>query len=306
MPEISQQTLGYVCDALYALEPDAESSFEKQEFWKRTLFRAGFAPAFTEVAASYDFRWTDIIPALYIRKFGNRNQHFANLLPPFATESYLNQLVAFAVSQSADSPIGDKLRESLQADGSPISGQLQTTAAPELAKLPTKEILLKDLSSEIRDHPAVAVLFVDLDNFKSVNDQFGHSEGDKCLIDMVDAIGSVVCGKGKLYRCGGDEFCVLLPNFSTSEAHATAERIRSAIDAKPSVKGFVKVTASIGVASSDEQGLKNPQTLYDSADRAMYVSKWTGKNRVCDWPLSQEDAELADKNRGNMASRDLR
>lgn len=302
--ELSPKTLGRVRDALYALDPEGEhSSAERQEFWKKTLFDAGLAPAFIDVAATYQFNWTDIIPHLHTGKFGAQNQTFATRIPPNVGELYLNRLVAFALEQSKDTLMEGGIRESLQDDGFAISSESQTNIPPELAKLPTKEALLKDLSSQIRDHSLVAVMFVDLDNFKSVNDQLGHSEGDKCLIDVVTTIRGVVQGKGKLYRCGGDEFCVLLPNFSTAEAHVTAERIRAAIEAMPPVGGIVEVTTSIGVASSDVPYLENPQALVDSADGAMYVSKWTTKNRVCAWPPSNEDKELAQKNRANAAAK---
>ena len=111
----------------------------------------------------------------------------------------------------------------------------------------------------------------------------------------MSTIGAAIQGKGKLYRYGGDEFCVLLRNYSTAEGHMTAERIRAAIDAKPPVRGSVKVTTSIGVASSEMQGLEDPQKLVDSADKAMYVAKGTTKNRVCAWEQ--------DKNQPNSAGR---
>jgi diguanylate cyclase (GGDEF)-like protein len=288
MPEFSHKTPGRVRDTLYALEPEGEyTSREGEEFWKKALFDAGFPTAFTDTALTYQFNWTDIISHLYTGKFGNQNQHFAVVIPPSIGESYLKKLVVFALERSIGTPAGDLIRESLQADGFPISGELDTNVPPELARLPTKDVLLKDLSQQIRDHPPVSVIFVDLDNFKGVNDQFGHLEGDKCLIDVVRTIGAAIQGKGKLYRYGGDEFCVLLPNYSTAEGHMTAERIRAAIEAKPPVRGSVKVTTSIGVASSEMRGLEDPEKLVDSADRAMYSAKRTTKNRVCVWEKAQ-------------------
>ena len=93
----------------------------------------------------------------------------------------------------------------------------------------------------------IGVIFIDQDNFKTVNDTKGHDAGDKCLEEVARIIGSVVLHKGRLYRyASGDEFMVVLPNVNESEAAATAERIRKAIELQ-NVGGSVPVTASIGV-----------------------------------------------------------
>lgn len=65
--------------------------------------------------------------------------------------------------------------------------------------------------------------------FKQVNDQLSHAQGDECLVTIVRTIADVLRHKGKLYRVGGDEFCVMLRNFCVDEAGVTAERIRKSI-----------------------------------------------------------------------------
>jgi len=99
-------------------------------------------------------------------------------------------------------------------------------------------------------------------------------------------IGAVVGRKGKIYRWGGDEFAVCLPDFATIEAQATAERIRSAVEeARPG--GDIHVTTSIGVCGTDCTESKSPEEILDFADKAMYESKHgKGKNCVTAWPLS--------------------
>jgi diguanylate cyclase (GGDEF)-like protein len=298
MQQISQRTLGLVRDALTALQPEEVDSFiELQQFWKQILFDEGLPQAFIDVAATYHFRWLDIVPHLYTGKFGNQNLNFAYLVPPAIQDEYLKKLVKFAVKKSEGTELGEQILNALRSDLQPSRNQLDKSTPPELAKLPAKEGLLKDLSLEFQNQSSVALVFIDLDNFKTVNDQLGHLAGDKCLIDVVNEISKVIRGKGKLYRCGGDEFAVLLPNFSTSEAHATAERIRSEVAAMPAVGQKVPVTASIGVASSDVSGLNTAPVLYEKADEAMYISKFTTKNRVSVWPSSKEDQELAQRNR---------
>lgn len=105
--------------------------------------------------------------------------------------------------------------------------------------------------------------------------------------------------KGRLYRVGGDEFCILLPNFSSAESAATAERVRASIDALGPFNGTTKVTVSIGVATSDsdeERFRGDPESLVTAADEAMYVSKRVTKNRVTTWPPSEADLKLAQDN----------
>jgi len=152
--------------------------------------------------------------------------------------------------------------------------------------LPTKEVMLSDLRPILDRNSISAILVLDLDHFKSVNDKKGHSEGDACLDRVVSTIQTVVGRKGKLYRWGsGDEFAVLLPDFSTEEAQATAERIRFAVEqAKPG--GEITVTTSVGVCGTDRTDSKSADEILDFADKAMYEAKRLGKNRVTKWPFA--------------------
>ncbi len=171
---------------------------------------------------------------------------------------------------------------------------------PELAGLPDTKQLLRDIATNTARRVPVSVIFVDLDDFKSVNDTLGHDGGDKCLASAVRIIGPVILERGKLYRLGGDEFGVILPNFVLAEASATAERIRSGID-QSNPGGSVKVTASIGVAEA--LGVEDADTLLAAADEAMYVSKHTGGNRVTNFPPSPELKAEADCNRHKATPR---
>lgn len=170
----------------------------------------------------------------------------------------------------------------------------------KLLDLPRKDSLVIDLDHQLHDGKVMAVIFVDLDNFKTVNERFDHGAGDKCLEAVVEIIGTAVRGKGRQYRYGGDEFVILLSNFETEEARATAERIRSNIDtANPG--GSVRVTASIGVASSDV--VESPEKLIQAADEAVLVSKHTTKNCVTTWPPTPEARATADSRRQKSVGR---
>jgi len=154
--------------------------------------------------------------------------------------------------------------------------------------LPTKDVLLKDMVTILERHSVSALLVIDLDNFKSVNDRLGHSKGEECLDLVVSTIGIVVGRRGKIYRWGtGDEFAVCLPDFSTEEAQVTAERIRRGIEeAKPG--GEINVTTSIGVCASDRVESQSAKEILDFADKAMYQSKNLSKNRVTTWPFGAD------------------
>jgi diguanylate cyclase (GGDEF)-like protein len=147
-----------------------------------------------------------------------------------------------------------------------------------LSKLPPKEQLRSDLEIRCGENSPTALVFVDLDNFKLVNDSKGHLAGDACLVKVVEILGGVAAMRGKVYRYGGDEFVVVFPNCTTPEAMATAERIRLEID-QANVAETVKVTASIGVAATDRVG-HLAEDLIAKGDQAMYVSKQNGRNKV--------------------------
>jgi diguanylate cyclase (GGDEF)-like protein len=159
----------------------------------------------------------------------------------------------------------------------------QAQQKPSRSNLPTKDQLLKDSESVFQQHPASSLIVLDLDNFKTVNDTNGHPAGDACLDSVVSTIADVIGRRGRIYRWGsGDEFAILLPDFSSDEATATAERIRKAVEnSKPG--GDIAVTTSIGVCGTDRGKSNSTEEILSFADKAMYESKQSGKNRVTAW-----------------------
>jgi diguanylate cyclase (GGDEF)-like protein len=152
-----------------------------------------------------------------------------------------------------------------------------------LSKLPRAEDLLHRLQPLINSHPVVSLVFVDADGLKAVNDRMGHDAGTSCLATFVEVISVIVIGRGSMFRYGGDEFVVVLPNFDRDEATATAERMRRAIEG--AMIGDPRMTASIGIASSADE--RAALSLIKLADEAAYASKFSGKNRVTQWPLAE-------------------
>jgi diguanylate cyclase (GGDEF)-like protein len=129
----------------------------------------------------------------------------------------------------------------------------------------------------------IAVLMMDLDGLKRVNDSLGHSCGDALLQAVAKILSETVRVQDAVARMGGDEFCILLPDTGLAEAGMAAERIRSQIDdLRLLYHGeTVRVQASLGVSSSEACGL-SLQCLLEKSDAALYRAKRAGKNQVAE------------------------
>lgn len=127
----------------------------------------------------------------------------------------------------------------------------------------------------------LALLFLDLDHFKALNDRFGHSGGDDVLTCFVGLVNSCIRPTDFLFRMGGEEFCCLLPYTAADQARRVAERIRQQVEAASVIVAGLpaKATVSIGIASTDEFGY-DLDTLIRHADSAVYAAKRAGRNRV--------------------------
>lgn len=147
------------------------------------------------------------------------------------------------------------------------------------ANLPGKEALLEALNPALSGSSPVSLLYFDVDNFKLYNDTLGHLEGDRLLQELVNEAEKMILQKGSLYRYGGDEFCVLMPNTSADEAGGTGERLRITMERrKPTA--MVETSLSVGVACSQGGEYSNAEEFLGAADAAMYQSKRSGGNLV--------------------------
>ncbi|MEH6534344.1 MAG: diguanylate cyclase [Photobacterium frigidiphilum] len=152
-----------------------------------------------------------------------------------------------------------------------------------LTGLPTRQLsmdrLLNALAVARRNETKVAVLFVDLDGFKTVNDTLGHDAGDQLLKKTTERLCSCVRDMDTVARIGGDEFLILLTNVVDNDSIITVtERMIQAVAVPYKLEaGEVKISASIGIALYPDHG-ENPQELVKLADQAMYEIKRRGKN----------------------------
>ncbi len=153
----------------------------------------------------------------------------------------------------------------------------------ELTGLYNRRALDRRLEEEVhralRHGRSFSLLFIDVDDFKGLNDSYGHCLGDKVLQE----IGKILLANGRamdvFFRYGGEEFVAILPETKTSDAVKVAERVRRAVAERPLAGGAVQVTVSVGVATFPDHG-GSVSELLESADRAQYRAKGRGKNRV--------------------------
>jgi diguanylate cyclase (GGDEF)-like protein len=163
--------------------------------------------------------------------------------------------------------------------------------ADPLTQLPNRTAFNDGLAQRLRvSRDAVSVLFIDLDDFKRVNDRLGHLIGDHALQHAASRMTRVLRNGDLLARLGGDEFAIVVTG-SEAIALNTAGRIAAALQPPIAVDGreaFVR--ASIGVAGSDTVDSRDPKDLLRSADVAMYIAKTAGKNQIAQYDASAEQA----------------
>jgi diguanylate cyclase (GGDEF)-like protein/PAS domain S-box-containing protein len=139
----------------------------------------------------------------------------------------------------------------------------------------------------------VSVLFLDLDDFKAVNDQFGHSDGDRLLVDVARMLSSVTRSIDTVARFGGDEFAVLIEDADLAEAQATADRVVERLSAVITLdEREVTAKASVGIAVQATAGV-TAEELVRRADIAMYAAKARGGGCHATYEPSLYDATLA-------------
>ncbi|MGC9188039.1 MAG: GGDEF domain-containing protein [Sulfurihydrogenibium sp.] len=137
-------------------------------------------------------------------------------------------------------------------------------------------ILTKETSKAKRYDYKISLIIMDLDNFKKVNDTYGHLVGDEVLIHFAKVVKSVVRNSDYPFRYGGEEFLILLPHTDLEGAKVVAERIREKVE-KHKFPMVGKMTVSCGIA--EVKNFDNPYLDIERADKYLYIAKKTGKNK---------------------------
>jgi diguanylate cyclase (GGDEF)-like protein len=150
------------------------------------------------------------------------------------------------------------------------------------------EQLRKELSTARRHEQPLAVLMLDIDHFKNVNDVEGHPAGDRVLQEFAARLLTVTRDGDVVGRWGGEEFIIIAPQTNVEQASTLGERVRAAVADRPVDLGdhSLSITVSIGCAV----GLGTPAELVERADTALYRSKTEGRNRVTDASVPQLQA----------------
>lgn len=129
-----------------------------------------------------------------------------------------------------------------------------------------------------------AVIQLDLDNFKSINDRFGHQAGDRVLSHAAVLVSQTLRAQDIAGRVGGEEFCIMLPGATVAEAERVAERIRARLNAREILVAqnkTLRISGSLGVSGAKEEGNYDFELLQSVADGRLYQAKQSGRNRVC-------------------------
>ena len=149
----------------------------------------------------------------------------------------------------------------------------------------TLEALRAELSRSLRVNAHLTIAMLDVDYFKQINDTHGHQVGDEVLSGLAKRGQSSIRGYDLLGRWGGEEFMLLLPQCPIAQGRIVAARLLRVLadSALPTAAGPVKITVSIGIAST-EQGYRAEAVLIEAADKARYTAKREGRNRVREAP----------------------
>ncbi len=143
------------------------------------------------------------------------------------------------------------------------------------------DCLQREIKRVSRTTQPLSLIFVDLDDFKSINDKYGHACGDAVLGSVASWLTDSVRGSDAVFRYGGEEFVVMLFNTDAENARVIAERLRKDIAAHTLAYGMeaINITASMGISVLTPND--TAESLIKRADEAMYMAKRLGRNRVC-------------------------
>lgn len=202
-------------------------------------------------------------------------------------------LIAPALSLGEGKPIhiakfglreADEVGEALMKASKMLMATKHQANHDNLTALPNRglfyEVVSRQMRISARNKTTLSVLFIDLDGFKKINDQFGHAAGDEILRQVAARIIEQLRASDTPSRLGGDEFAVALPDTNQQQAVYVAEKLVQGLSAPYTVKAQqMTVSASIGVAASG-QYFASVETLVRAADDAMYSAKAAGKSRV--------------------------
>lgn len=165
--------------------------------------------------------------------------------------------------------------------------------------------LEQELAASERDRTSLAVVMIDLDHFKTFNDEHGHPAGDEALRVFSRIVRSLVRESDVVSRYGGEEFILAFRKTTLADAETKAEQIRAAIEQTVIEIGpgrYARMSASFGVAATEGKAIDR-KSLVSLADAALYRAKELGRNRVESAPTAEADLEAAANRRRGRSPR---
>ena len=191
--------------------------------------------------------------------------------PSFAGAFWLLILIAGVASLASMSQLAFMIALVRQAIRDPLTGVFSRGSGEEILRLQWDSAQRKD--------SALALAFIDLDHFKSINDNYGHEAGDQVLREAARRLVATLRSSDSLLRWGGEEFLLIMPETDMEQAHKAIERIvGEGLGVRPD---GLALTASIGLAERRNDRVDDYRDLLELADRRMYLAKTGGRNRLC-------------------------
>jgi len=210
------------------------------------------------------------IPALMAEAMPIVVSSVAENVVPFLAMFWLLAVIAVVTTLSGMSQLGFMISLVRQAIRDPLTGSFSRLSGEELMEI--------QFIISMRTNAPLAIAFFDLDNFKSINDEFGHEAGDLVLVEMTASVRKKLRTGDMLVRWGGEEFVLIMPNTFPDTAMSALERLRNAgLGMRPDGK---PITASIGLSERITDSASDWRTMVDIADKRMYLAKHSGKDRI--------------------------
>ncbi len=212
---------------------------------------------------------------------------YFNLHPTMYSQVFLERFFAVYLTVSAIAFFYAYARTSAQLLTDSLNRNYQNLAnTDDLTRLPNRrrmtEMLYQEVGRTRRNNGTFSIIIFDIDDFKKVNDVYGHDAGDVILMAVPDIIRNVLRSQDVCSRWGGEEFLVLLPDTATSGARQVAERLRKAFEQYRILYGelIMSVTVSLGVC--EYRSAANLEDCIKQADKNLYKAKASGRNCVID------------------------
>jgi two-component system, cell cycle response regulator len=219
--------------------------------------------------------------AIMVKDLGSTNGTFVNGRPVTTTTLEDGDriqlgsitILKFSVQDELEGQVQQRLYDAAMRDG--LTGAYNRRFF--------EEELSRALAHAARHKNPLALLLLDLDRFKQINDSFGHPAGDAVLREAATRLADAIRHEDVLCRVGGEEFAVVARSTTAESALVLGDRLRARLAAAPIAyrEQVISVTTSIGIAEFDPTRHATPDLLLRAADNALYRAKETGRNRTC-------------------------